>query len=152
MKGLFLASVPLFAVVACTPQPSAPPTAGAASALTPASYASGSAANTTTAFDGTYAGVSTQNISRGNTLDVAGGNAPITCQDYSALPSLTIHNGLAQFQLLNYTFQGYVTPQGHLKMDSGYGQTIDGQIDNQGVYRAQGVGACAYTATWRKSA
>ena len=71
MKGLFLASVPLFAVVACTPQPSAPPTAGAASALTPASYASGSAANTTTAFDGTYAGVSTQNISQGNTLDVA---------------------------------------------------------------------------------
>ena len=105
-----------------------------------------------TAFDGTYTGVATQNISQGNTLDVAGGNAPITCQNYGVPPPLTIHNGLAQFQLLNYSFQGYVTPQGHLKMDAGYGQVIDGQMDNQGVYRAQGVGACAYTATWRKSA
>jgi len=31
----------------------------------------GSVANTTTAFDGTYTGVATQNISQGNTLDVA---------------------------------------------------------------------------------
>ena len=152
MKGLFLASMALFAVVACTPQPSAPPTTGAAPAATPASYAAGSAANTTAAFDGTYAGVSTQNISRGNTLDVAGGNAPIICQDYGVPPPLSIHNGLAQFQLLNYTFQGYVTPQGHLKMSAGYGQTVEGQIDNQGVFSAQGVGACAYTATWRRSA
>ena len=152
MKGLFLAYMALFAVVACTPQASTPPTTGATPALTPASYAAGSAANTTTVFDGTYPGVSTQNISKGNTLDVAGGNAPITCQDYNVLPPLTIHNGLAQFQLLNYTFQGYVTPQEHLKMVTGYGHTVDGQIDNQGVYRAQGVGACAYTATWRKSA
>ena len=62
-----------------------------------------------------------------------------------------IHNGLGQFQLLNYTFQGYVTPQGHLRMSAGYGQMVDGQIDNQGVYTAQGVGACAYDATWRRS-
>ena len=58
-----------------------------------------------------------------------------------------MQNGLAQFQLLNYTFQGYVTPQGHLKMTTGYGHTVEGQIDNQGVFRAQGLGACAYTAT-----
>ena len=69
----------LFAVVACTPQPSTPPTTATTPALTPVSYAVGSAANTTTAFDGTYAGGATQNISQGNTLDVAGGNAPITC-------------------------------------------------------------------------
>src|SRR6516225_11782197 len=137
MKGLSLASVALFAVVACTPQPSTPPTTGAAPALTPASYASGSAANTTRAFDGTYTGVGTQNISQGNTLDVAGGNAPITCQNYGVPPLLTIHNGLAQFQLLNYTFQGYVTSQGHLRMSAGYGQIVDGQIDNQGLYTAQ---------------
>ena len=119
--------------------------------MTPVAYAGGSPNNTTSAFDGTYAGVSTQDISKGNTLDIAGGNAPIVCQDYGVPPPVTIHNGLAQFQLLNYAFQGYVTPQGHLKMSAGYGQTIDGQIDNQGVYAAQGVGACAYHATWRRS-
>ena len=150
MKALLLAYMALFAVVACTPQASTPSTTGAVPALTPASYAAGSAANTTTAFDGTYTGVSTQNISKGNTLAVAGGNAPIVCQDYGVPPPLTIHNGLAQFELLNYTFQGYVTPQGHLKMNAG--QVVEGQIDNQGFFRAQGVGACAYNATWRKSA
>ena len=72
----------------------------------------GSVANTTTAFDGTYTGVATQNISQGDTLDVARRKRPDNLQNYSVLPPLTIHNGLAQFQLLNYTFQGYVTPQG----------------------------------------
>ena len=151
MKRLALTCVflSIFTLAACAPQPAPPPTGTAA---TPASYATGSAANTTTAFDGTYAGVSTQNISKGNTLDVAGGNAPIVCQEYGVPPPLTIRNGLAQFQLLNYTFQGYVTPQGQLKMNAGYGQVVEGQIDNQGVFRAQGLGACAYNATWRRSA
>ena len=151
MKALFLTYTALFAIVACTPQPPPPPPTGAAPGLTPASYAVGSAANTTTAFDGTYTFVGIQNISKGNELDVAGGNAPITCQNYSNLSPVTIQNGLAQFQLLNYTFQGYVTPQGHLKMATGYGHTVEGQIDNQGVFRAQGLGACAYNATWRRS-
>ena len=110
-----------------TVQQSPPPPTGAAPALTAASYAAGSAANTTTAFDGTYTFVGIQNISKGNELDVAGGNAPITCQNYSNLLPVTIQNGLAQFQLLNYTFQGYVTPQGHLKMVTGYGHTVEGQ-------------------------
>ena len=134
-----------------TVQQSPPPPTGAAPALTAASYAAGSAANTTTAFDGTYTFVGIQNISKGNELDVAGGNAPITCQNYSNLLPVTIQNGLAQFQLLNYTFQGYVTPQGHLKMVTGCGHTVERQIDNQGVFRAQGLGACAYNATWRRS-
>ena len=83
---------------------------------------------------------------------MAGGNAPIYCPDYGPMPPVTIHNGLAQFQVLNlYTFQGYVTPQGHLKMEGGKGQTIEGQIDDQGVFRAQGLGACAYNATWVRS-
>ena len=151
MKAALLAYISVFAMVACTAQQAPTPTTGAASALTPASYAAGSAANTTTAFDGTYTFVAIQNISKGNELDVAGGNAPITCQNYSNLSPVTIRSGPAQFQLLNYSFQGYVTPQGHLKMATGYGHTIDGQIDNQGVFRAQGLGACAYNATWQRS-
>jgi hypothetical protein len=150
MKQFVLAGLSILAVAACTPQPS--PQAGAGTQPTiPASYATGSPSNTTNTFDGTYTFVAIQNNSKGNELDVAGGNAPITCQNYNNLSPLTIHNGLGQFQLLGYTFQGYVTPQGHLKMSSGYGQTIDGQINNQGLFNAQGLGACAYNATWRRS-
>jgi hypothetical protein len=150
MKRAGLVWFSLLPLAACTPQPSPPASAGAQTTI-PASYAAGSASNTTSAFDGMYTFVSIQNISKGNELDVAGGNAPITCQNYSNLSPITIQSGPAQFQLLGYTFQGYVTPQGHLRMGSGYGQGIEGQINNQGVFNAQGLGACAYNATWRRS-
>ena len=150
MKQGVLVGFSFLALAACTPQPS-PPAGAGTQTTTPASYAAGSPSNTTSAFDGTYTFVSIQNISKGNELDVAGGNAPITCQNYSNLSPITIHNGLAQFQLLGYSFQGYVMPQGHLRMGSGYGQGIEGQINNQGVFNAQGLGACAYNATWRRS-
>ena len=150
MRQPVLVGLSLLALAACTAQPS--PQAGTGTQpIIPASYAAGSLSNTTSAFDGTYTGVAIQNISKGNSLDVAGGNAPIVCQDYGVPPPLAIHNGLAQFQLLNYTFQGYVTPQGHLKMSAGYGQTVEGQIDNQAVFTAHGLGACAYNATWRRN-
>ena len=104
MKALVLAfvSASVFSLVACT-SPNTPPAVSASAAPTAANYAAGSAANTTTAFDGTYTFVAIQNISKGNELEVAGGNAPITCQNYSNLSPVTIHNGLAQFQLLGYT-------------------------------------------------
>jgi hypothetical protein len=150
MKQSVLAGLSILTLAACTPQPTPQAGAGTQPAI-PASYAAGSPSNTTSAFDGTYTFVSIQNISKGNELAVAGGNAPITCQDYSNLSPITIHDGLAQFSLLGYTFQGYVTPQGHLKMVTGYGNTVEGQINSQGVFNAQGLGACAYNATWRKS-
>jgi len=150
MKLSVLTGLSILALAACTPQPSPQAGAGTQPAI-PASYATGSPSNTTSAFDGTYTFVAIQNNSKGNELDVAGGNAPITCQNYSNLSAVTIQKGLAQFQLLGYTFQGYVTPQGYLKMSSGYGQVIAGQINNQGVFNAQGLGACAYNATWRTS-
>ena len=150
MKLPILVGLSLFALAACTPQPSSQAGAGT-QPIAPAAYAAGSPSNTTTAFDGTYTFVSIQNVSKGNELDVAGGNAPITCQTYSNLSPVTVHNGLAQFQLLGYTFQGYVTPQGHLRRGSGYGHGIEGQINNQGVFNAQGLGACAYNATWRRN-
>ena len=150
MKRPVLIALSLLGLAACTPQPS--PQAGAGTQpMTPAAYAAGSPSDTTSAFDGTHTFVSIQNISKGNELAVAGGNAPITCQNYNNLLPINIRNGLAQFQLLGYTFQGYVTPQGHLRLNSGYGQGIEGQIDNQGVFNAQGLGACAYNATWRRS-
>ena len=82
---------------------------------------------------------------------VRGASARPQARTQLITPMASIHNGLAQFQLLNYTFQGYVTPQGNLRMSSGYGHTIEGQINNQGVFNAQGLGECAYNATWRRS-
>ena len=105
MKGILLTCMALFAIVACTPQPSTPRTTGAAPALTPASYAAGSVANTTTAFDGTY---------------IPGPESSSSCSNYSASP-LVISNGLAQFDVRNMRFQGYVTPQGSLPMGTGTG-------------------------------
>jgi len=153
MRQLFLAGSSLLAVSACGPQP-APPTAAAGTGdqpIMPRSYAAGSPSYTTTAFDGRYAGVAIRNISKGNTLGIVGGTATLKCPDYGVPPTLTIANGLAQFEALNLTFQGYVTPQGTLKMDSGYGQTLEGQIDHRYALNAQVLGSCAYDASWRKS-
>lgn len=147
-KQSVLVGLSVLALAACTPQSSAQMGAGP-QPITSAVYVAGSPSNTTSGFDGTYTGGTIQNISKGKVPDVAGGNAPIYCPSSGTAPPVTIHNGLAQFQAPNlYSFQGYVTPQGHLKMDSGKDQTIEGQIDDQGVLRAQGLGTCAYNATW----
>ena len=149
MRQSVLVGISLLALAACAPQPS--PLALWPEPLRPAVYAAGSPSDTTSAFDGTYASPGPQTISKPDGREVARGNAPIYCPDLGPLPPVTIHNGLAQFQTLDYTFQGYVTRQGRLKMDSVFGQTIDGEIDNEGVFRAQGLGGCAYAATWRRS-
>jgi len=65
---------------------------------------------------------------------------------------VTIFNGLAQFQAIGLTFQGYVTPQGGLAMSSGVGQTFQGQIDSRNVLSGQVLGRCAYDLSWQKSA
>lgn len=124
----------------------------------------GSAADTTSAFDGTYTGVAIGNNSKGNSLATTGGTATLKCQNYARPPTLTITNGFAQFQALGTTFAGYVTPQGQLKMRSGYGATVggqvtaapvdedfDGQIDSYThQLKGQVLGACAYKVSWQK--
>jgi len=135
MKRLLLLGIPLLAISACVPQPApAPPPAVAA-----APYAVGSAANTTTAFDGNYGTVVVRQVSPG-------------CADPRfADVYLTIQNGLAQAQGRNLTFQGYVTPQGALAMHSQLGQTFQGQISPNFVVtgRAQGPN-CAWDVTWNR--
>ena len=132
MKWLLPACIALFAVVACTPQASTPPTTGAAPALTPASYAAGSLANTTTAFDATY---------------IPGPQSSSTFPNYTASP-LVISNGLAQFDVPNIRFQGYVTPQGSLGMRTAAGQSFEGQVNSQGVITGRVTGPCAYQGSW----
>jgi len=80
VKGVALAYLSVFGLVACAPQ-GTPPAVGAASGLTPTSYAGGTAANTTTAFDGTYRLSVERNMSRGSALPGSGEGssiAPIT--------------------------------------------------------------------------
>jgi hypothetical protein len=153
MKCLVLAFISFLALVACTAQPSAPPTraAPAAQLATPASYAGGSASNTTAAFDGTWVGDPVQNRSKGSALP-NGGEGVSSCPDYQP-QNMTISAGLAQFSALNRgsIYEGYVTPQGALLMHNGLGATFIGQISNN-VARGRITGTCVYDLTWRKTA
>jgi hypothetical protein len=129
-------------------------------------HLAGAANNTTNAFDGTYTGVSINNSSKGNTLATVGASATLKCQNFDQPPTLTVTNGLAQFEALGVTFAGYVTPESHLRMHSGYGATVTGQVkpapideDFDGqfdalthVLNAQLIGACVYKASWQRTA
>ena len=149
MKQSFLLGILLFAVSACAPP--SPPPAVAGQAITPVNYAMGSPANTSPTFDGTYRGLTVQNVA-GGSITPGASVASVNCPNYtvSSLPPLTISNGLAQFQAIGLTFQGYVTPQGGLAMSSGVGQTFQGQIDNQNVLSGQVLGRCAYNLSWQR--
>jgi hypothetical protein len=131
MKIPFLSCVSLLAMVACTAQQSSTdslstPWAGAGQNAGP-THVGGSAANTTTAFDGTYRGMSNRSASTAGTGKKAFEPTTAGCQPFDTPPTLTVTNGLAQFQAMGVTFAGYVTPQGHLTMHSGYGATATGQ-------------------------
>ena len=131
-------------------------------------HVGGSAENTTNAFDGEYRDLSVVNNSKGNTLAIMGGSASLKCQTFTGneFPSLTITNGLARFEAMGVHFAGYVTPQGHLKMSSGYGATVSGNVkevpvdedfdrdfDSQThVLHGRVTGACAYNVAWQKAA
>jgi hypothetical protein len=131
MKQLTLLGMSLIAISACTPQPP-PPTAVVPAAQQPASA--------TTFYDGTYDGSFAQNVS-------APGSQ---CPNYRVAPVLTINNGVARFATLDLNFQGYVTPQGELKMQTPTGQTFVGQIDPYYVLRGRVTGNCVYDATWQR--
>jgi hypothetical protein len=116
-----------------------------------------SSASTTSAFDGTYVGVSAENNSRGNALAGSRGNpqgygGARGCSTFRAPAKLTIANGLARVKWIDYTLEGQVTPQGTLTMMTGYGHRFNGQIDDQRMIKGQVVGYCSYTLTWRKQA
>jgi hypothetical protein len=131
MKQSFLLGISLIAISACTPQPP-PPTAVAPPGQQPASA--------TTFYDGTYEGSFAQNVS-------APGSQ---CPNYRVAPVLTINNGVARFAALDLSFQGYVTPQGDLRMQAPTGQTFVGQIDPYYVLRGRVAGNCVYDATWQR--
>jgi hypothetical protein len=137
VKQLFLMGISLLAVSACAPQQPPPPTAAAAP-----SYAAAAPSNTTTFYDGTYEGSFAQNMSAGMPTSV--------CPNLRVAPHLTIQNGVARFAALDLNFQGYVTPQGELRMQAPTGQTFEGHIDPYYVLRGRVTGNCVYDATWQR--
>jgi hypothetical protein len=129
-------------------------------------HIAGSASETTSAFDGEYHDLSVQGSGKGNVMGPGGGTGSIKCTNYSGndFPPLTVKNGLAQFEAMGVHFAGYVTPKGHLKMTSGYGATVSGNIkevqvdeDFDGDFdttthrlRGQVIGNCGYKVEWYK--
>jgi len=116
----------------------APPTPVVAAAPAPGSPTN----TTTTAFDGTYDGSFVQSVTPGSPT--------AQCPNIRVAPVLTIRNGAARFAALNLTFQGYVTPQGVLTMQSEGGRTFEGKIDPNFVLKGRVSGNCIYDATWTK--
>lgn len=173
MKVLFPAGIALVAMVACTPQqpsPSPPSPQGTLNQQwlgggSGPTVVGGSAGNTTTAFDGTYQGIANRSASTAGTGKKAFEANVTGCQPFDAPPTLTVTNGLAQFQAMGVTFAGYVTPQGQLTMHSGYGaaatgqaqprdvdENFDGIIDYQThVLRAKVSSInCTYNVAWQR--
>jgi hypothetical protein len=123
-------------------------------AASPAKAQSPSQAPPKDAFDGTYLGVSAENISSRNTL--AGDHARTqgyagarACPTFRAPARLTITGGRAQVRWGDRTLEGNAAPDGSLTMTTGYGQKFEGRIDGPQI-KGQLVGYCAYSLTWQK--
>jgi hypothetical protein len=143
MKLFLLLGISILAVSACAPQ-APPPPAAPASAAQPAP---GSPTNTTTIFDGEYTQGAVQNASTGKSLS--------ECPNLAMVAPVIIRKGLAQLQVnngrVNSTFQGYVSPDGTLAMQSEIGQTFQGQIDSSYVLKGRTVGNCVYEVAWKRT-
>jgi hypothetical protein len=123
--------------------------------VVPAQAQSPAPPSATNAFDGSYTGVSAENISNGNTL--GGGRARTqgyagarACQDFRAPARLTITDGHAKVRWGDRTLEGNATPDGSLTMSTGYGQKFDGRIDEKHAIKGRVVGYCAYVLTWQR--
>jgi len=134
MKQLLVLGISLIAVSACAPQSPPPPTVAVPSS------APGTPVAATTYYDGTYIGSFTQNLS-------ASGSG---CPNFPVAPALTISNGVARFAALDLAYQGYVTPQGDVNMQTPSGQTFVGHIDPSYKLTGRTTGSCVYDATWQR--
>jgi hypothetical protein len=100
-------------------------------------------APTTSAFDGTYAGISRE-VSKSPTAPRA------KCLPSGALAPLTIKNGVVVASG-TAAWEGTVSPQGVLILRNERALRVDGQIDPQGTIRAQyGGTGCITTFVWQK--
>jgi hypothetical protein len=100
---------------------------------------------TTTAFDGTYVGVS-RTFEEDSTPFGAGSTWTHYCPQPGGPPApLTIVNGTAKAGKL----EGSVSQQGVLVMRD-FWSRFDGQIDSQGTVRGRTTSGCSYLLMWQK--
>ena len=111
-------------------------------------------APTTTAFDGTYVGVS--RTFQGTTGSSHTG--PVTTVTRGCTPNgepgpLTIAGGVVRYNgstLRPGTAEGSVNAQGVLVMHGQLGTRFDGQIDGRGTLTGRFTGECSYHMVWQK--
>jgi hypothetical protein len=103
-------------------------------------------AQSATAFDGTYAGVSRQLV-----LDTTPHHQ---CPPGGGIGPLTIASGSAQTRWGDGMLQGQVTPQGQLTMRATNAAHFDGQVDSRGLVKGRTLNGsqyfCGYDVTWQK--
>jgi len=116
---------------------------------TPVAAQAPAPAPTTTAFDGTYVGVS-------RTLEGTMLNQTTRCPPLAQPGPLTIVGGVARIALGNTSYvgggtaEGSVTPQGVLVLRTPFGERIDVQIDGRGTVTGRYTSACNYQMVWQK--
>ena len=105
----------------------------------------------TTAFGGTYVGVS--RTVEGTMLN----NSTRDCLRYSRLDPLTIAGGAARYQARlgaagsgGGTYEGSVNAQGVLILRGPYGDRIDAQINGRGAVTGRLTSDCNYQMVWQK--
>jgi hypothetical protein len=102
-------------------------------------------ATTTTAFDGTYVGVS-------RTLEsTMEGRNTRGCLPSGQPGPLTIASGVARYPTFRVgTWEGSVNAQGMLVIHGQSGERIDAQIDGRGTVTGRSTGGCSYQMVWQK--
>jgi hypothetical protein len=99
---------------------------------------------TTTAFDGTYRGVS-------RTIEAGGrGRNRGACDPNGVPATLIIASGSARAAEPDGPMEGSVTPQGALVMRTDRGGVFQGQIDGRGSISGRMIGDCSYLFVWQK--
>jgi hypothetical protein len=113
---------------------------------TPVAAQAPAPAPTTTAFDGTYVGVS--RIAAGT---ITGDGTMLPCTRNNGQPGpLTIAGRTARFQSPYGTYEGSVNAQGVLVLHGPYGNRIDAQLDSRGTVNGRLTSFCSYQMVWQK--
>jgi hypothetical protein len=107
------------------------------------------AAPTTTAFDGTYVGVSRTMVG-----EMGGTNETRMCSPNGQPGPLTIAGGVVRWPgtvpTAGGTAEGSVNAQGVVVMHGPLGMRFDGQIDGRGTVTGRLTSYCGYQLVWQK--
>jgi hypothetical protein len=105
-------------------------------------------APTTTAFDGTYTGVS-RTLEGIMERSMVGGQTHYCLPNGGGAPALTIVNGNVRTRW-GGPAEGSVNAQGVRIVRNQKGNRFDGQIDDKGNITGRWTGSCSYHMVWQK--